>query len=118
MIKAWQYGWHNVCCLFGWHCSDTQAEHIRQFATEIICGLDGDDRGRQGYYRLQEVFPELPIRALYFPPLVKDVGEMDQQTFSLNMYMPSVFDAEFRTEEEQTHGPDGRHSYGCRSEVA
>lgn len=114
MIKAWQYGFHNVCCLFGWHCSDAQATHIRKFATEIICGLDGDVRGQQGFCRLQEIFSDLPLRKFYFPVGVKDVDEMDQQTFSLNMYMPTVFD----TEKEEQNGSDGRHLDGCRSKVS
>jgi|SRR5579859_507673 len=86
MMMARQNGFRNTACLFGWHCSDTQAEFLRLYATEIISGLDNDARGHEGTRRLQTLFPHLPFRRLPFPHDVKDVCEMDPAQFTASIY--------------------------------
>ncbi len=81
-MKAWQYGWDNVCCLFGWHCSKDQADFILQFATSIIDGLDEDEAGRKGGNRLKEVFGDRrPIYRLPISQIEKDPCGMSEKNF-------------------------------------
>lgn len=95
LMKAWQYGFHNVACIFGWHISEIQAAFIRKYATAILCGLDGDEKGRKGYARLREVFADLPVQRFFFPEGVKDICEMDEQMFALNVHMPNIIESMF-----------------------
>ncbi|HTJ49425.1 MAG TPA: toprim domain-containing protein [Cyclobacteriaceae bacterium] len=86
MMMAWQHGFENVCCLFGWYISDQQIAFIRQFATSIIDGLDEDTAGRDGGRRLQEKFEDLPM---YRFPMrgKKDIGEMKRKNdFLISLY--------------------------------
>lgn len=85
LMKAWQYGFHNVCCLFGWSCSPEQAEFIALYATELICGLDNDAKGERGYEKLKTLFPSTPMTRMTFPVGTKDICAMDPQYFSTEL---------------------------------
>lgn len=85
MMKAWQYGYTNVCCIFGWHISDIQVNHIKQYATEVISGLDNDERGDEGSLKLQEQFSDRPFYQIRFPQSKKDICELQQQEFHLSI---------------------------------
>lgn len=88
-MMAHQFGYSNVACIFGWHISDIQAQFIRQFATEIICGFDNDRAGRDGVTRARTVFSDIPVRALQFGQYENDICEMESARFVWNMEFAS-----------------------------
>lgn len=79
LMKAYQYGYPNVCALLGWKCTAEQAKKLAKRAPSIICGLDNDEHGDQGYRELKE---QLDMPVVRLPIIdVKDVGEMTQRQF-------------------------------------
>ena len=47
VFRAWDYGLHNCCALFGSHMSQYQADLLKRFDS-IILWLDGDNAGQSG----------------------------------------------------------------------
>lgn len=111
MMKAYQYGFTNVCCLLGWSISELQVMHIKQYATEIISGLDNDERGNEGSLKLQEAFSDCPFYRLNFPRTAKDICELEQQEFSYSLFT-------LKEQNKNEHGSFGRNRSVSRIKIA
>jgi DNA primase len=83
MMMSYQHGMENVCCLLQWKISREQAKKLAKYATVIICGLDNDERGNQGYRELCVAMAPygIPVLRMPFPEGIKDIGEMGRKTF-------------------------------------
>lgn len=87
MLMAYQYGWTNVLCLFGWYCSNEQAKQILKKATGVVSGLNNDTAGRKGLKRLKQIFlSQLPLYQLSLPEEINDIGESTKQQFLKAMW--------------------------------
>lgn len=87
-MKTRQLGFENVACLYGWHCSLTQAEKIRKYATKIICATDNDDKGDAGYERIRDLFAgDVPLYRFAFPHAKKDPCELTQSELMRGLFI-------------------------------
>jgi DNA primase len=87
MLAAYQYGWTNVLCLFGWYCSEQQAKSILKVATGIVSALDNDVSGKKGNERLYTLFSsKIPLYEFSFPHDKKDIQEMTRDQFRLSVW--------------------------------
>lgn len=79
IISAWQFGYRNAVSLLGWHASDYQVKKIKDLDCDIICALDNDATGEEGYKRLKDKFKKVHRFKFHGK---KDVNEMDERTFN------------------------------------
>lgn len=79
MLKLIQFGEENVIALFGWKATENQINKMKRAGIKkIICATDNDDCGVKGYHYLKNFFD---VKRFCFPKGVKDVGEMNVQTY-------------------------------------
>lgn len=79
MLKLIQFGEENVIALFGWKATENQINKMKKAGIKkIICATDNDDCGVKGYHYLKNFFD---VKRFCFPKGVKDVGEMNVQTY-------------------------------------
>src|SRR6185436_12661266 len=78
-VRSWQNGYPHTVSSLNWAVSDTQLKKLEP-AKAVICGLDNDDAGENGYKILKEKL-DRPIVRYPFPPWVKDLGEMNESEF-------------------------------------
>lgn len=86
-LKAVQYGYTNTTALLNWKISETQARKLAAVATEVICGLDNDEKGQRGYEYICSVMRPYgtAVSRFPFPPDVKDICETSRKEFLLAM---------------------------------
>lgn len=73
LMKAWQGGFRNVCCLLGWKPTKYQLEKLKHYTDTIISALDNTPTGEEGTTLLSEYFKVIRFP---FPEYRKDLGEM------------------------------------------
>jgi DNA primase len=83
-MRAWQNGWPDTVTALNWALSDAQLEKLGR-AKGVICGLDNDRAGEEGYARLSDAIKTIPVVRYSFPPWVKDHGEMLKPEFDVGM---------------------------------
>ena len=79
-MAAVQFGYDNSCASLGWSISEAQAALLQKTATSIICALDNDKKGDEGFIRLRSRV-DLPVVRFLFPSHRKDIREMTQTEF-------------------------------------
>lgn len=81
MLKAKQYGIQNVVAILGWKISDKQKSKLKRRGIKgIVCGLDNDPAGENGYKYLKSL-EEFKVVRLKYPGGVKDFGDIDKNLF-------------------------------------
>lgn len=93
-MKAWQWGFYNVACLFGWYISEAQIKKIRKIFEKtsvekriIISAVDNDDAGNEGHERICTMFQDFEVKRFIFPDGIKDPCEMTQKQFVSSVYL-------------------------------
>jgi DNA primase len=79
MMKAYQYGYKNVVCIFGWKISKSQASKIAKHTDTVIDALDNSPKGEEGGAELRKYFKR--VLRLQYPPGAKDICEMSKSSF-------------------------------------
>lgn len=78
-IKLFQFGFRNSVALLGWKISSKQIQKLKEAGVEnIICALDNDKSGKEGYKYIKNFFTTYRFQ---FLKGIKDVGEMNRRSF-------------------------------------
>lgn len=77
MMKAYQFGWKDVVCLFGCIPSKEQIEKLKEKTDTIITALDNTPLGRKGNKILAKHFKN--IKSFKFQNTLKDIGDIKSQ---------------------------------------
>jgi len=84
MMAGVQFGYANTCSTLGWSISPQQARILQKYATSIVCALDNDQKGDEGYLKLKSRI-NLPIVRFPFPDGAKDLRDLTQTQFDEGM---------------------------------
>lgn len=84
-MAAWQYGAEDegvfTESIQGWHISDTQLAYLE---APLICALDNDKNGWEGYQRLRKM-SKYPVVRFPFPSWAKDPADMGEWEFRASL---------------------------------
>jgi len=84
MLKAWQFGFSNVCCTLGWSASSYQIEELNKIKGKIIIALDNDKPGEKGFLKIKNNINRKIIKFPY-PKHRKDICEMGPREFTSSL---------------------------------
>ena len=80
LMKAAQWGYPRIACLFGWRMNATKRERLRELNVErVVWATDNTDTGRQGWAEAAGRFRQ--AARFEFIPDRKDVGDLSRHEF-------------------------------------
>lgn len=82
-LKANQIGIKYVVAVLGWKLTSEQLEKLKKAGVKtIICALDNDEKGNQGYKYLKRICSvnKLGLHHLRYPKSMKDMGDVSPKT--------------------------------------
>jgi len=77
LLRAIEFGFHNVAALLGWKISNHQYNILNRHAELVISALDNSERGHEGSQILEKKFKDRYIRFAYpFNDNIEDIADI------------------------------------------
>ena len=89
LLAAKQLGIEDVVAFLGWKASDRHIEKLKHRGIEhIICGLDNDEAGRNGYKFIKNKFEQ--VDRIRYPKGIKDFGDLLKQPTAAEQILQQI----------------------------